>query len=302
MSISRSWITFLMVLILALALFGSAFMASEVEATVSMRGSDTLLDIMQICAESFHEEEPTIAIALSGGGSGVGINSLINGLIDVAFSSRAIKASEVAFAEKAGFTPMGFKFALDGIAVIVNERNPIDRLSMEELRAAFNGTYTSWNQVGGEDRKIIAYGRQSTSGTYAFFRDVILEGRDYRPDLQQMLGSSAIIDAVGADRGGIGYVGVGYLKHATGVKVLELSRDADGPAFSPLDGDAVYSGDYPLARFLYLYTAGTPCGAVATWIGWLLSERGQAIVEEAGFYPLAPELIEEERAKLAPIP
>jgi len=261
--------------------------------TVTQKGSDTLLELMQNCAERFHEDHPDIVVEVTGGGSGTGIAALIAGEVDVAQASRQMKPSEWEQLPDA----VEFRVAIDGIAIIVNENNPLMQLTMEQLRGIYNGTYTNWNQLGGPDMDIVAYGRQSTSGTYAFFQEEVLHDEDYRMDMQQMAGNSAIVDAVKLDGGGIGYVGIGYAQAGTGIKILNLSK-GDGPAYSPLDADAVYAGNYPLARYLYLYTDGTPTGATATWIGWILSDEGQAIVSEIGFYPLSESVIAEEVAKL----
>lgn len=261
--------------------------------TITQKGSDTLLELMQNCAERFHESHPDIVVEVTGGGSGTGIAALIAGEVDVAQASRQMKPSEREQLPEA----VEFRVAIDGIAIIVNANNPITQLTMEQLRGIYNGTYTNWNQLGGLDMSIVTYGRQSTSGTFAFFQEAVLHDEDYRADMQQMAGNSAIVDAVNLDEGGIGYVGIGYAQSGAGIKILNLSA-GEGPAYSPLDADAVYAGDYPLARYLYLYTDGTPTGAISTWIGWILSEDGQAVVEEIGFYPLSESVIAEEVAKL----
>jgi phosphate transport system substrate-binding protein len=264
------------------------------EETITQKGSDTLLELMQNCAERFHENHTDTAVEVTGGGSGTGIAALIAGEVDVAQASRGMKQSE-----KDQLPDwVEFKVAIDGIAIIVHEDNSISELTVEQLGGIYNGTYTNWNQVGGADMNIVAYGRQSTSGTYAFFQEQILNEEDYRADMQQMAGNAAIVDSVKLDEAGIGYVGIGYAQSATGIEIVELAEEAGGTYYSPLDADAVYSGDYVLARYLFLYTDGAPTDIQLIWISWILSPEGQAIVGETGFYPLSSVVIAEEVAKL----
>jgi phosphate transport system substrate-binding protein len=266
--------------------------------SVSQKGSDTLLELMQNSAERFTNENPGIGIQITGGGTGTGIAALISGQVYVAQASREIKQSELDQASSVGVDPLMFRVAIDGIAVIVNGNNPLYGLTVEELKGIYNGTYANWDQLGGPNLRIVAYGRQSTSGTYGYFQDEILQNEDYRLDMQQISGNAAIVDAVRLDSGGIGYVGIGYVGSSSEIKMVGLASGERGPYYSPLDPDAVYSGDYVLSRFLFLYTDGIPSGSVYQWISWILSPKGQAVVEELGFYPLGPEVLEEELAKL----
>ncbi|NYT11482.1 MAG: phosphate ABC transporter substrate-binding protein [Methanomassiliicoccales archaeon] len=266
--------------------------------SVSQKGSDTLLELMQNSAERFTNENPDIGIQITGGGTGTGIAALISGQVDVAQASREIKQSELDQAFSVGVDPLMFRVAIDGIAIIVNGNNPFAGLTVEELKGIYNGTYTNWDQLGGPNLRIVAYGRQSTSGTYGYFQDEILQNEDYRLDMQQISGNAAIVDAVRLDSGGIGYVGIGYVGSSSDIKMIGLASEEGGPYYSPLDPDAVYSGDYVLSRFLFLYTDGIPSGSVYQWISWILSPEGQAVVEELGFYPLGQEVLEEELAKL----
>jgi phosphate transport system substrate-binding protein len=181
--------------------------------------------------------------------------------------------------------------------MIVHEGNPIKTLTMDQLRGIFNGTYTNWNQLGGADKTIITYGRQSTSGTYAYFQEVVLQKKDYRTDMVQQTGNSAIVNAVAGDTGGIGYVGIGYAKENTGISVVELKKNATAPAYSPLNETAVLSFNYSLSRYLYVYTNGAPTGAVKTYITWIL-DKGQTVAQQVGYYPLPQDILTQERAKL----
>jgi len=266
--------------------------------TLTQKGSDTMLELCQIFSEDFHEEFPWITVEIAGGGSGTGISALINGQVDLAQASRAIKASEITAANANGVNPVEFKVAIDGIAVITNDDNGVTTLTKQQLQGIYNGTYTNWNQVGGADLDITLYGRQSSSGTYVYFQEEVLGSENYSQDMNMLTGNSAIVNAVQGDAGGIGYVGIGYAS-ASGINVLELKETDSDPAFSPLDEDAVLSGDYLLSRYLYVYSDGTPTDQVSRWLAWVLSsDGGQSVVTEIGFYPLPQAVIEQEMAKL----
>jgi len=237
-------------------------------------------------------------VEITGGGSGTGISALINGQVDLAQASRAIKASEITAAQANGVEPMQFRVAIDGIAVITHESNGVSVLTEEQLKGIYNGSITNWNQVGGADEDITLYGRQSSSGTYVYFQEEVLGNENYSVEMNMLTGNSAIVSAVQGDQGGIGYVGIGYA-NTSGINVVELKESDSDPAYSPLDEDAVLSGDYILSRYLYIYTDGTPTDQVSRWLGWVLSaDGGQSVVTEIGFYALPQAVIEEEMAKL----
>ncbi len=266
--------------------------------TITQKGSDTMLELCQIFSEEFNADYPWITVEVSGGGSGTGISALINGQVDIAQASRAMKSSERTSAIANGVEPVEFRVAIDGIAVITHQSNGVSVLTEEQLRGIYNGTYTNWNQVGGSDRAITLYGRQSSSGTYVYFQEEVLKNKNYSANMNMLTGNSAIVTAVQGDQGGIGYVGIGYA-NASGIKVLELKESVSDPAYSPMDEDAVLSGDYILSRYLYVYTDGTPTDQVSRWLDWILSvDGGQSVVSEIGFYALPQTVIQEEMAKL----
>jgi len=265
---------------------------------IAQKGSDTMLELCQIWAEEYMAENPDVMIEVSGGGSGTGITALINGQVDIAQASRQIKASEIEAAQANGVNPVEFRVAIDGIAIITHTGNPVGVLTVEQLRGIYNGTITNWNEVGGEDEDITLYGRQSTSGTYEFFWEHVLEKENYSSSMNMLSGNSAIVSAVQGDEGGIGYVGIGYAS-TSGINVLELKKNSTSEAYSPLDAEAVQSGTYDLSRYLYLYTDGTPTDQISRWLSWILNaDLGQKVAEEIGFYALSAEVIAEERAKL----
>ena len=265
---------------------------------IVQKGSDTLLELCQIWAEEYMAENSAVEVEVSGGGSSTGITALINGQVDVAQASRQIKSSEIESAQASGFTPVEFKVAIDGIAIIVHTSNDVGVLTVEQLRGIYNGTITNWNQVGGANEDITLYGRQSTSGTYEFFWEHVLQKENYSQDMNMLSGNSAIVAGVQGDEGGIGYVGIGYAS-ASGINVLDLKKNSTSEAYSPLDADAVQSGQYDLSRYLYIYTDGTPTDQVSRWLSWILdADLGQQVAVDVGFYPLSAEVIAEERAKL----
>ncbi len=271
---------------------------SPASVTLTQKGSDTLLELCQLWSEDFHADNSWITVEVSGGGSSTGITALVNGQVDLAQASRKIKASEIEAAQANDVNPVEFKVAIDGIAIITHQDNPVDVLTVEQLRGIYNGSITNWNQVGGNDEAITLYGRQSTSGTYEFFWEHVLQKENYSQEMNMLSGNSAIVAAVQGDEGGIGYVGIGYAD-ASGINVLDLKKNDTATAYSPLDADAVQSGAYDLSRYLYIYTDGTPTDQVSRWLSWILdAELGQQVAVEVGFYPLSDEVIAEERAKL----
>ncbi|MDD1747456.1 MAG: PstS family phosphate ABC transporter substrate-binding protein [Methanomassiliicoccales archaeon] len=267
--------------------------------TVKQKGSDTMLELASAWAEDFQAYDGNVSVEISGGGSGTGITALIAKQVDVAQASRAMKSSEWDQAIAAGLDPVEFKVAVDGIAIITHQSNTVSNLTIAQLRGIYNGTITNWNQVGGPDLSIALYGRQSTSGTYAYFQEHVLLNGAYDVGMNQMTGNAAIVQAVQLNEGGIGYVGIGYVSSASGINVLDIKKDDSSPAYSPLDKDAVLSGQYNIARYLYLYTAQDPEGAVWQWLNWILdANKGQKVAEQIGFYALPSDVLEAQRAKL----
>jgi phosphate transport system substrate-binding protein len=267
--------------------------------TVKEKGSDTMLELVTALSEQFHENKSWISVEVAGGGSGVGITALINKQIDVCAASRQMTPSEITQANANGVNPVEFKVAIDGIAIITDTGNPITNLTIEQLRGIYNGTITNWNQVGGVDHAIVLYGRQSTSGTYAYVQEVVLLKGAYSSSMQQLQGNNQIVSAVQQDQFGIGYVGIGYARSATGINLLELKKNASSIAISPLNESAVLSQTYSLSRYLYLYTDGNPTDAEWQFMNWVLdAAKGQMVATEIGFYALPSDTLNAMRAKL----
>jgi phosphate transport system substrate-binding protein len=182
---------------------------SSSTSSISQKGSDTMLELCQLWSSNFKTDK-SIDVSIAGGGSGTGITALINGDVDVAQASRAMKQSEIDQAIANGVNPVEWRVAVDGIAIIVNSDNPIEVLTMEQLQGLYNGTYTNWNQVGGENAPVLLYGRNEASGTYAYFQEVVLKNENYSASMQKFTGSSQVVVQVEDNPGGIGYVGIGY--------------------------------------------------------------------------------------------
>lgn len=268
---------------------------------LEVRGSDTELNLVQHMAEKFMEDSDTV-ISVTGGGSGTGIAALINGEADMANSSRPMKDDEIEQAKANGVDPVEFVVAMDGLCIIVNPDNPVDKLTVEQIGAIYRGEITNWKEVGGKDQEISLYGRQNNSGTFVFFRDNILKG-DYSEKMKRMNGNAQIVEGVKTDAAGIGYVGVGYVvdeagNQVKGIKVVKVAKDENSKYVSPLNKEEVLSGAYPVARPLYQYTNGKPEGALLDFIKFELSDAGQKIAVEEGFFPVPEELKQQNEANL----
>ncbi len=277
---------------------GLAAIAGPVRAEKKMlqvKGSDTMVNLVQILAEEYMAKIPGAAIAVLGGGSGTGITGLINQTCDIANHSREWKQKEIDQAWEKGVTPRVFAIAVDGLSIIVNERNPLERLTMAQVGSLYKGEIRNWKVLGGPDKAVSLYGRQSNSGTYTFLQEHVLGNKNYSPDVKEMNGNAQIIEGVLQDEAGLGYVGVGYLfdkdgKVRKGLKVLNISRTPEGQAYSPLDKKSVDSGDYPIARPLYQAVNGKPGPAIAAFLAFETGPEGQAIVEREGFFTIGAAL------------
>ena len=279
--------------LVALALLGLAGFASAQRAKmIQIKGSDTLVNLVQILAEQYMERNPGTALAVLGGGSSTGIAGLTNGTCDIANHSREWKQKEIDLAWEKGVKPRFFVVAIDGVSIIVNEKNPLEKLTMAEVGAIYRGEVKNWKAVGGPGVPVSLYGRQSNSGTYGFMQEHVLGNKNFSADVKEMNGNAQIIEGLLTDVAGIGYTGVGYVvDKATGqvmkgLKVLKISKATGQPATSPLDKDAVYSGAYPISRALWQATNGTPKGGVKAFIEYELSPEGQKVVAAEGFFPI----------------
>jgi len=247
---------------------------TELSGALSVAGSDTMVNMAQAWAETFMGENTGVQIAVKGGGSGTGIAALINGTIDIADASRAMKDEEKAKLPEA----VGTAVARDGIAVIVNSGNGVSDVTLEDLGKIYRGEITNWKDLGGADAEIVLVSRDSSSGTYEYFKEAVVgKEKEFAKSAKLLPSTQAIVDEVKANPNAIGYIGVGY--ESSDIKVVKV----DGVASSVA---TVLDGTYELSRDLYVYTAKAPSGLAKTYIDWILSPAGQEIVTEQGFVPL----------------
>lgn len=254
----------------------------QVTESILIKGSDTVLPLVQAEAETFMIENPSKSVTVIGGGSGVGIAALIDSDVDIAMASRNMKASEFETAKNNGIDPIEHTICWDGIAVVVNPQNPVSALSLSQIRGIYNGTISNWKTIGGEDLKITVISRDSSSGTYEYFKENVLMKDEYRSDTLIQSATGAIVMEVSQNKNAIGYIGIAYLDES--VKSIDLKTDSG--SISPSE-ESVKNKTYPLARPLYLYTDGEPVGPTKEFIDFVLSPNGQAIVSEVGYIPLA---------------
>lgn len=251
-----------------------------------IKGSDTLLPLTQELAEEYLAEHPEAEIIVTGGGSGVGIAALMENTTDIAMASRSIK-----FGEKMKFAEEGLKatevtVAYDALAVVVHPSNPVARLTREQLEAIFRGKITNWKEVGGEERKIVVYSRETSSGTYEFFKESVLENKNYMSSILSMPATGAIIQSVRQTKGAIGYIGLAYLNRY--VKALAVSYDGGVHYAEPSVENAI-NGSYPIVRPLYYYYDSRKEAEVSPFISYVISPKGQESVLEQGFVPVTEE-------------
>lgn len=264
--------------------------AKKERATIQVKGSDTMVNLAQAWAEEYAKVATDVDIEVSGGGSGVGIAALEKGTIDIANASRNIKAEEFEIAKKnTGKEPKEYVVGFDALAVYVNIDNPIEEITIEQLSQIYaeGGTTTKWSQLGitipgVTDDEIARVSRQSSSGTYEFFREHVLNKVDFKLGSRDMNGSKEVVELVGGTKTAIGYSGMGYANDK--VKMLKIKTDAGS---IPPTVETTMSKQYPLARSLLMYTLGEPEGAVKDYINWTLSADGQKLVSENGYVPLS---------------
>jgi phosphate transport system substrate-binding protein len=259
-------------------------------AVIQNKGSDTLVNVAQAWAENYKEINPSVAIAVSGGGSGTGISSLINGTVDIANSSRKIKDKEITAAAGNGVEPVELIVGYDALAVFIHPNNPIDSISLATLADIYGegGGTKEWSQLGIEvpgcpSNEIVRVSRQNNSGTYVYFKNAILGNkRDYELGSRDMHGSKDVVDLVENTPCAIGYSGLAY--KTDHVKVPCVLKEEGGACVAPSVQTAV-DQSYPIARPLFMYTAGAPQGATKEYIDWLMSNEGQCIIEKKGYAP-----------------
>ena len=273
---------------------GSAVLASapaSARTEIQNKGSDTLVNVAQAWAEAYQSVDSTVAVAVSGGGSGTGIAALINGTVDIANASRQIKTKEKDMAQKAGVQPVEMIVGYDALAVFLHGDNPGEKLTIEQLREVYGrgGKYTKWTDLGltvpgCKNQQIIVVSRQNNSGTYAYFKKAVLGKKGkYRQGTLDMHGSKDVVDLVEKTPCAIGYSGLAYATDH--IKLACIASSADATCVVPSSATAA-DKTYPIARPLFMYTNGEPKAHIKTYLDWVMSDAGQCIIAKKGYAPI----------------
>jgi phosphate transport system substrate-binding protein len=257
---------------------------------IAVKGSDTMVILAQKWAEIYMGKASGVKVQVTGGGTGTGFAALQNQTTDLCNASRKIKAAEQLNCVKAfGKRPTEYKVAVDGLSVYVSADNPVKELSVPQVADIFTGKIKNWKQVGGADAPITIYSRENNSGTYEFFKENVLLGRDFAASAQTMPGTAAVLQAVAKDKNGIGYGGAAY---GAGAKHLAIKKDEGAPAVDPTE-ENVLSQKYPIWRYLFIYVnPALDKGDVAKYLSWIRSDDGQKVVKEVGYFALPKHLRE----------
>ena len=248
-----------------------------------IKGSDTVLPVAQQTAERFMNQHPDARVTVTGGGTGVGISALMDNTTDIAMASRPIKFSEKMKIKAAGEEVNEVIVAYDALAVVVHPSNPVKQLTRQQLEDIFRGKITNWKQVGGDNRKIVVYSRETSSGTYEFFKESVLKNKNYMASSLSMPATGAIIQSVSQTKGAIGYVGLAYINKE--VKPIHVSYDA-GKTFTEPSFENAKNKAYPIVRPLFYYYDVKNEGKVKPFIDYILSAEGQATVKQVGYIPV----------------
>lgn len=256
---------------------------------IENKGSDTIVNLALAWAERYQDEHADVRISVTGGGSGTGIAALINNTVDIANASRSIKEEEIEAAQANGVNPVEHIIARDAIAVIVNPKNPVSELTLQQLSDIYSGKINNWMEVGGEDRPIVRLSRETNSGTHVYFLETVLrlgskENKTlFSTDTLLLPSSEGIIIEVRQNPNAIGYDGLGYVPDD--LKMIAIAKEDGAPYVLPAIA-TVNDKSYPIARDLYMYTDGEATGVVKEYLDWILSDEAQEIVAELGFVPV----------------
>jgi len=279
----------LIALLIASTALASACGGGEQRQVIQNKGSDTLVNVAQAWAEAYQTVNPTVVVAVSGGGSGTGIASLINGTVDIANASRAIKDKELKLAQDNGQDPKQHVVGFDALAVFLHADNPLDEISIEQLADIYGdgGTSLLWTDLGVEvpgcqGQEIVVVSRQNNSGTYAYFREAVLGKADFKLGTRDMHGSKDVVDLVEKTPCAIGYSGLAYATDH--VKLGCVAQETGGACTNP-SVETALDGSYPIARPLFMYTNGEPTGFVGDYLNWIKSDEGQCIILDKGYAP-----------------
>jgi len=257
---------------------------SGLAGNLTVKGSDTLVILAQKWAEVYMRQNPDTKIQVTGGGTGTGFAALQNQTTDLCNASRKIRAKEIEACVKVfGKRPTEYKVALDGLSIYVHESNPVEQLSLEELEGIFTAKIRNWKEVGGKDQPIVIYSRENSSGTYEFFKEHVLKGKDFASTAQTLQGTAQVLQAVAGEPKGIGYGGAAY---GAGAKHIRVSKEKGGQAVEPTE-ETVVAGTYPIWRYLFIYVnPALDKGEVGAYLNWIRSDEGQKVVKDIGYFPL----------------
>ncbi len=278
----------LLVLVLLISIIDSV----HASARIRIKGSDTLAVVAELWVQAYKEINPNTVISVSGSNSGAGIASFINGAVEIANSSRAMRPGEIMLAKRWGKDPVGHIVGYDALAIYVNMNNPLDSISFSELAQIYaeGGKLLNWIDLGAmvphcEGQQIVLVGRQNTSGTYNYFRDNVIEGQCYKWNVVGMLRTEDVVSQVGENSCAIGYGALAFVNEQ--IKPLCVSDNKGGSCVNPSIETAI-DGSYPLTRPLYMYTDGQPEGEIKSYLDWILSDEGQCIIYRKGYAPVRP--------------
>ena len=249
----------------------------------NIKGSDTCLPLSQKAAENFMRSNPSTTVTVTGGGSGVGISALVAGTTDIAQSSRKIKFDERRKMQQNGKTVIEVIAAYDALAIVVHPQNKVNNLTREQLEGIFTGRIRNWKDVGGDDMRIVPYARETSSGTYEFFREIVLRNRNYMNGIMSLPATGAVIQSVSQTRGAIAYVGLAYLNDR--VQAIHVSYDQGDTYIEPTIASAE-NRTYPIVRPLFYYYSASSEAIVKPFFDYLFSVEGQKIVLDLGFVPV----------------
>jgi phosphate transport system substrate-binding protein len=285
----RTFLLFLVLLLTACSSNSTENNSTSSASYIENKGSDTIVNLALAWAEKYQSDHTDVRISVTGGGSGTGIASLVNGTVDIANASRQIKAEEVDQAKSNGVEPTEFIIARDAIAVIVNPENPVDQLTLQQISDIYSGKITNWSEVGGDDRPIVRLSRETNSGTHVYFLETVLrlgskeDKTLFSTDTLLLPSSEGIIAEVRQNPNAIGYDGLGYVPKD--LKMIAIAKETGGEYVLPSIA-TVNDKTYPIARDLYMYTNGEPTGTVKKYLDWILGSEAQQIVADLGFVPV----------------
>ncbi|HIE56416.1 MAG TPA: phosphate ABC transporter substrate-binding protein [Chromatiaceae bacterium] len=268
----------LMVLSIAMLMLTLLMGVTCYAGNLVIKGSTTVLPLAQKVAEAFMKEHPQVRISISGGGSGNGIKALIDGMTDIAMSSRFIKPKEVKLAVSKGYYPVPFAVCYDSIIPVVHPSNPVNQITLDQLKAIYEGKVKNWKELGGPDAKVVVISRDTSSGTYEVWEKKVMKKARVYPGALLQASNGAVAEAVAKNKNAIGYVGLGYLNKQ--IKALKVNGVVGSV-------ETTLNGTYPISRPLFMFTQGWPKGECKAFINYVLHpDKGQRLVEEVGFVPL----------------